>query len=254
MKILLINSSPVVSRLLTLCIRDEHSILEEVERSDMIRDSQYDVLFVDESSYKDVVLDEINTLDIGKKIFLSQNDFESSDFDIIIKKPFLPSQIMDILESDTLEREVVGTSNTQVLNEKELEKIKALLEMDEEYKEIEELLSPEILEARKIEAIKAQLIAEGLEIVEEDEIIEGLEVDKELVVSFDNLKVEEKIQKNKKKSTKNKKKKRKTFSKKELKLIKYAFDQAMAKLKPKQKKKLLKGKEIEVKIKLEDKD
>ncbi len=66
-------------------------------------------------------------------------------------------------------------SAPEVLNSDEIEKIKALLEMDDEIALTEETpWSDDEYEARKVKIIKEQLIADGLEIIEEDAIVEAL--------------------------------------------------------------------------------
>ena len=301
MNILLVNDNPVVSRLLALCTRDEHMVLEEVSGVDTIRHGSYDVVFVDEGSYEADVLNLSDILSIGKKVLLSNADVKINDFDMTIKKPFLPSQIIEILDNieeadDVLEeheeeivsifplateteeleevqaleeieevKEEMEISDAQVLDADELEKIKALLDMDDESEEVLEELSEEEIAARKVEAIKEQLIADGLEIVGEEEIVDELSAEDEVVifsseeneeVSVKKSKKNKKIKSSKKKDKKAKKKSKKSieFTEAELERIEDAVQVAMATLKRKQMKKLLKGKEIEVSIKLEDND
>ena len=285
MNILLVNNNPVVSRLLALCTREEHMILEEVTGVNTIRHERYDVVFVDEGSYEAEVLNLSDILTIGKKVLLSNTEVEINDFDITIQKPFLPSQIIEVLESmeahssadEIIEKkvpsifplsseeddaeEVLDTHNAQVLDEDEIEKIKELLDMDDELEVLETELSDEEIEARKVEAIKEQLMADGLEIVGEEEIVEALNLSDDVVVFSSEEEVASKPKKHKKKKSskakKSKKKHRKkkplSFTEEELERIEDAVEVAMATLKRKQMKKLLKGKEVEVTIKLEDK-
>jgi len=257
MNILLINNNPVVSRLFDLCTREEHRILEEVSSVKTIQHGSYDVVFVDEGVYEREIVNLSDILAIGKKVLLSNTDVDINDFDMTIKKPFLPSQIMEVLENIE-ETDEIKLSDTQVLDAKELEKIKALLNMDEEIGEHEVVLSEEEIELRKVEAIKEQLIAEGLEIVGEEEIVNELSETDEIAIFFNKDNVEKaspKRKNKKKKSRKNteKKKKKKSvdFNEEELERIEDAVQVAIAILKRKQMKKLLKGKEIEISIKLE---
>ncbi len=272
MNILLINSNPVVSRLVSLCMREDNVVFEEVESVGNVLLDRYAFVFVDDASYGDETKDILSNLIIRKKVFLSSRD-EGEDalsfFDFIIKKPFLPSQINAVLKSmderesvevtvqapsifplasedETVEdndeaiqenlgedAEVIAV--TEVLDSNEIEKIKALLEMDDEKSSQEEF--DEDYEIRKVEAIKQQLEADGLEIVNEEEYVEELSK-------------KPKYLKNKK--IKKEKKKYSEFSKKELKSIKDAMQISINKIKPKKIKKLLKGKKVKVKVKLED--
>ena len=334
MKILLINNNPLVSRMLALCTRDEEFELDEVKSVDEIGEENYDLLFVDDSSYADLIDALLEDGSIKQKVFISYSEEEANGFDQTIKKPFLPSQIIKVIESvemtetgderlekhsifplsteerseesaeepaifplpveDASEDEVLELPeepeieepgifplpvkdetqeeefelpeevDTEVLDTDEIEKIKALLEMDDDEAEEDhdpELLSEDDYEARKVEVIKEQLIAEGLEIVEEDEILDVLSTkSKEKPLDkgkkSKSKRKEKGKEKMKEKSKKEKKQKNKAvkFTKKELSSIEEAFMRVFAELKPKQMKKLLKGKEIEVKIKLEDND
>ncbi|WP_309497284.1 hypothetical protein [Sulfurovum sp.] len=305
MTILLINDNPVVSRLLSLCTRDDDMILEKVSSIDEASDTRYDVLFADEASCQGDIASLSTRLDVGKKIYLSYNDDPMAGFDETVKKPFLPSQIIEILKTvevrevedevlmeepsmdvpeieelndndevpsifplsaeeideEELSEEAEEESEEEqseeenvslaVLDRDEIERIKALLDMDEE--EAEELdLNEEAYESRKIEVIKEQLIADGLEIFEEEEIVDEISRFKEKKEKskkqLDKKQKPKKTEKKKKKKSKNKK-----LTEGELSAIEDAVEEMIKNLKPKEVKKLLKGKEIDVKIHLEDK-
>lgn len=298
MKILLINTNPVVSRLLALCARDEHMVLDEVKSVEAVQKVEYDILFVDEASYASSLSPLFEGLPIRKKVFLSFSEDSVKGFDETVKKPFLPSQIIkiiaqrsiseildDVLEEniaensatentisifplyveESIEEEALqatsllstenvvsevdlksqGVSGTKVLNMDEIVKIKELLDMGEDEIEIneEEFLEDDAYEARKIKVIKEQLIAEGLEILEEDEMVEALSASVE--------KASEKLDKKLKKIKKRHKKKT-ALGENERFDLEEALSAVIANLKPKKIKKLLNGEEIKVKIKLED--
>ena len=294
MKILLININPVVSRLLALCTRDTHLMLDEVTCVDEIQDVKYDLLFVDDGSYVDPVDAFLEEENIRKKIFISYVKDAVQGFDETIQKPFLPSQILKVIESVDMsevveeqiekhsifplapeepnveeeqeeveevlelsaetvsEEEEVESSEElplNVLDGDEIDRIKALLEMDDEESDLVEHLSEDEVHSRKVEVIKEQLISEGLEILDEDEIIDVLS-------SKTKEKKALKCKKNKLKHKKEQKKKQDLLgcSKEELFLLEMAVTKAILSLKPKKMKKFLKGKEIELKIKLEDND
>ena len=308
MKILLINANPVVSRLLALCTRDTHLLLDEVRSVDEIKDVAYDLLFVDDGSYVDKLDPLLAKGRLRKKVFISYDKDTDKGFDETIQKPFLPSQIINVIESVDMseavdeseekhsifplsseessaeksrvdeegelsifspevehenEEEVLEFSDEredeesefpedmplEVLDSSEIEKIKALLEMDDEETEPVEHLTEEEVELRKVEVIKEQLISEGVEILDELEIVDVLS-------NKTKEKKALKCKKNKLKHKKDQKKKQDTLhcSKEELSQLESAMTQALISLKPKQIKKFLKGKEIELKIKLEDND
>jgi len=282
MNILLINANPVVSRLLVLCTRDETVILDEVATVENVESNAYDIVFVDEASYGRGVADLLVTLGSTKKVFISYRSDMMRGFDITIKKPFLPSQITDIIkeregieieapideesvviESDENEEKIPSIfplstedegeddSVPTVLDSDEIEKIKTLLEMDDDLEVIEEALSDEEIEARKVALIKEQLIADGLEIVEENAIVEELSINLDGTLEKQNESKEKKSKSKKKKKKKSKSKKMK-FTEENMERIEDAVEMAMATMSKKQMKKLLKGKEIEVRVKLED--
>lgn len=262
MNILLINNNPVVSRLLMLCTRDESMILEEIRDLNEIKRDSYDIVFVDEALYEGKVQNLSGYVTTQKKVLFTNIDSSLSTFDVVIQKPFLPSQVLEVIESlndkkNQQEQEEDNAQKTQVLDDNEVEKIKELLDMNEmDYDSSDEILSDEAYESRKIKVIKEQLIAEGLEIVEEKEMLDDFDVDAHddegELSNEDNLfldKVKRKKMKNK--STKKKKKK---LAHKEEDLIVQALEIAIRTLKKKQRKQLLKGKEVEITIRLEDRN
>jgi len=314
MKILLINGNPVVSRLLVLCTRDESVMLDEVVSVDAVRGDGYDIIFVDEASYGIDVAELLTLLGRCKKVYISYDDEAMKGFDTSIKKPFLPSQILELMENldvqeDVLEKaesveedhfispsateetseekheedivegieesdmisifplsenddalEVIqedemlerGEESPSVLDENEINKIKALLDIDEEELELPfETLSDDEYETRKIEVIKEQLMADGLEIVGEEEIVKELSAtgEKRKEKKKNKSKKNKEIKKNK--TSKKKKKKEVTFTEEELESIEDAIEVAVGTMTKKQMKKLLKGKKIEVSIELE---
>ena len=293
MNILLININPVVSRLLALCTRDEHILLDEVVSADAVDNASYDIVFVDEASYINEVQALLETVKARKKVFISYAGEAIEGFDEIVKKPFLPSQIINIIESISLNDPVETEENIEVeedismvslsleseeaedgiledifplseeeeasedmlaqeedvsppevLDSDEIAKIKALLEMDDESEGNQDAisLSDDEVEARKVKVIKEQLIADGLEIVEEDEIVEELSKDA-FNAPEDTDETSSKIEKKKEETG---------LSGEELFRIEEAIMTALTQMKPKKIKKLLKGKETKIKIKLED--
>jgi len=282
-KILLINFNPVVSRLFALCTRDAHVELNEVtDISNIESGKYYDLLFVDDASYVESIKEFIENQNIAQKVFISYKPGNIPGFDLTVKKPFLPSQILKIIENFTVsgerkeeendepaiftineedtvlenkegdtvpsifplakeeeteeERGDVSSESPRILDSREIKKIKDLLEMEEnEILPIEEELPEEVLEQRKVEAITAQLMADGLEIVEEKEIVKTIQTEKK---------------------SKKKKKRKDTgpFSIEEFDAIQKMFRETLFSLKPKKIEKLLKGKTIELKLKLKDQD
>jgi hypothetical protein len=270
MNILLLNTNPVVSRLISLCIRDNNAVFEEVTDVNAVKLDRYDIVFVDDASYTDGAKDILKNFMIRKKVFLSgKNSSEDSldYFDEIIKKPFLPSQIttvlknLDEVENDTeeiaedhfifplaTEENIIGEKAkkdkieleelkaTKVLDNSEIERIKALLEDDDLELEPVEIEDDVDYEARKVEVITKHLEADGLEIVNEEEYVEKLSK---------KAKKKKAAKKKVKKKAKNKKEKIFTFEE--------ALIAAVEGMKVKKIKKLLKDADITIKINFKDK-
>ncbi len=302
MNILLINTNPVVSRLIDLCLRDEKSVLEEISDITLAEQKKYDIVFVDDLSYREEVETALENLMVKSRVYLSSDNEVANkleNFDEVIKKPFLPSQITTVIErvkqmdeifvdmldnevekldeegattpfifplsADKIENEPLEEEDTkvdveeileeesevelepsreaEVLDSKEIERIKALLNDDDN--EIDLLSVDEDYESRKVEVITEHLEADGLEIISEDEIVDILS----------NKSVEEKLSKKrmkKEKSEKNSKKKKEKKSDET-----YSFEEtliaAIEGMKLKKIKKLLKDKKVDITITLKDK-
>lgn len=101
MKILLINSNPVVSRLTALSARKEEIQVEEVQNINEVKNSKYDIVFVDSDSFNKNIENSISNITAQKKVlFYSQDDKNSKDsFDMTILKPFLPSEVSAVIRS-----------------------------------------------------------------------------------------------------------------------------------------------------------
>jgi len=277
MNILLINTNPVVSRLIALCIRDEDTVLEEVTDMSTVKLDSYDIVFVDDAAYISDVQNAVKNMLSGKKILLSGKQSivtELEDFDEVIRKPFLPSQITAVIERfpksgeaveekneenfifplsqeeriDNLlqtedegeEEDIAVSQDPEILDSHEIERIKALLKEDEDESEVLSIEEGDDYETRKVEAITEHLEADGLEIISEDKIVDILSADPE------------KKKSKKKKAKKIDKKKSKKEKKEDIYTFEEALIAAMEEMKPKKIKKLLKGAEVTLKINFKD--
>jgi len=149
MKILLINSNPVVSRLTALSARKEEIHIDEVQEINELSNNKYDIVFVDSDSWSN----ELDTA-ISKKIktqkrvlFYAQDDTNNKElFDISILKPFLPSEVSAVIrsveeytlsENDTkediieLEEEDIFNTLETSANKKEEKKEDFLISLDD---------------------------------------------------------------------------------------------------------------------------
>lgn len=242
--ILLINSNPIISRLLTLCTREENLILEESQTLSSLERTHYDIIFIDESSYTTDIQTFQSIVTSRKNILFSYENKEISAFDTVIQKPFLPFQIMEIIEHIPAlpnTRQDNDIPKTQILDASEIAKIKTLLDMETEANTpLDNTLTDTEIEAHKIQVIKEQLLSDGLEIVDEDTMIK----------SFDTPTLFKKEEKESMKKPKNKLKK---YSKKERKLLKKAIKASLLSLSKKKIHALLQGEKINLNIQIKEK-
>jgi hypothetical protein len=137
MKILLINSNPVVSRLTALSARKEEIQIDEVQEINEVNNSQYDIVFVDADSWSKEVDSAISkNIQTQKRVlFYAQDDKNNKElFDISILKPFLPSEVSAVIRS--VEENTLSAKDTkESLVEVEEESIFNVLETSKDKKE-----------------------------------------------------------------------------------------------------------------------
>jgi len=155
MKILLINSNPVVSRLTALSARKEDIQIDEIQEINELNNKQYDIVFVDADSWnKDVDTAISENIETQKKVlFYAQDDKSGQDlFDMSILKPFLPSEVSAIIRSIEAYN-VESLTSTEVEEETHFD----ILENSKNDKKDEPLNSLEmmpLLDEEKVETVK----------------------------------------------------------------------------------------------------
>ena len=289
MKILLINTNPVVSRLVSLCTEDTSIVLEEVAHVSEASDTAYDLVFVDDEAYSDEVAAFLGWVaQIGKVVYFSGRDSGEEigeKFDTVLKKPFLPSHIQEIIAQTSAGETTSNEQKEEIPQEDSASEEKVSLETEEsisifplaseeeqpkqdepaEDTREDEAAVTKVLDTKEIEQIKALLEEEEEEVIPLDPsdeeayearkiaVItqkleeEGLEIvpEEEIIASLG------KEKKKRKKRAKMKKKKRKK-SKEDVYTFEEALLAAIENMKPKKIKKLLKGAEVTIKIRFED--
>ncbi len=132
MNILVISQSSIVIELLKLIFKDESINSEHIKSVDSASSDSYDIIFVDDSIYDlDEEIEDIKDNISYKKLVLIGSSDIDNEFDIVVKKPFLPKDIEEILD-DIDEIEDSSDAGTNVLDINEIEKIKELMNMDDE--------------------------------------------------------------------------------------------------------------------------
>ncbi len=288
MNILLLNTNPVVSRLVALCMRDDTITFREVSDISDAGDTTYDIIFVDDASYNNETAAFLDTLNTGKIVFFSRRDSGEEvggSFDRVIKKPFLPSQIQAVID-EVATLQVPDTVSEEVLVDERAETVKENSEtLDDEHfifplaasaeesdEEVplmdsgEEETSPKVLDSHEIDQIKALLEESDEEIspLAQEEadyearkvevITQKLEEDGLEIVAEEEI-IEALSGETSAEAEKKEKKKRKKKKKKEKEDV-YTFEEALLaaieNMKPKQIKKLLKNAEVHISIKFKD--
>ena len=232
MHILLVNTNPVVSRLISLNTRDDATIqVDEIDGSEMIPGEWYDVVFLDEKCCDIEVMGAyLQKVSAGRKIlFSSQKENSVEGIDRVILKPFLPSEITAVLQSILQNEEMTTEKEEEPLTLGESEEVN-------EDSEKEEIL---ILDGQEIELIKQLLL---------DEELEAKEI-KEPEVEPENVIVEAQDRLGKRKKPKKKKKSKAASKTKEQKVgFEENLLEALVEMKPKKIRKLLEGAEVSIMI------
>lgn len=232
MHILLVNTNPVVSRLISLNTRDDATIhVDEISGSEMIPGERYDVVFIDEKCCDaEVTSAHLQKVRAGEKIlFSSQKANTVEGIDRVIMKPFLPSEITAVLQSILQNKEIaIGEEEEPLVTSKSEEVNKD--------SEKEEIL---ILDSQELEKIKQLLLDEELEVAENEEF----EAESEGVIAEEPHKPE-------KKEKPKKKKKNKKISKTKEKRVRFEENllEALVEMKPQKIRKLLEGAEVSITI------
>lgn len=131
MKIALINKNPVVSKLIELSIKDAAHTLKETNDINVINED-HDLFIIDDGCYNP----DMAQLLMNKNVILLTN--VKTFFDELktlrtLSKPFLPTQLSSMINSDsqieTISKEsTINPLNNKILNFDDIEQIKELLE------------------------------------------------------------------------------------------------------------------------------
>ncbi|OHE09686.1 MAG: hypothetical protein A2513_10215 [Sulfurimonas sp. RIFOXYD12_FULL_33_39] len=101
MKILLLNNNPVVNKLVTLSAQKTSNDLTAVESLDAVESKNYDLLIIDDALYDEGVMQELkDKTGFNKSLYICSKDAKVVDsFTKIIKKPFLPTDLVELFIS-----------------------------------------------------------------------------------------------------------------------------------------------------------
>ena len=101
MNILLLNDNPVVTKLVTLSAQKTGSEILIASNMEEIQDGSYDLLIVDEALYTHELMDELKSkISYKQALYMLSRGASSVDgFDNEVKKPFLPTDLVELLSS-----------------------------------------------------------------------------------------------------------------------------------------------------------
>ena len=109
MRMLLVNDNPVVAKLTGLSAQKAGVEVNEVYDVEEIEgNGNVDIVFIDNAKLNELPVDELKDVVKAKKyglIYADENQ-KSPDFDFYLKKPFLPTEMVDLLS--TIKDELVN--------------------------------------------------------------------------------------------------------------------------------------------------
>jgi len=182
MKILLINSNPVVSRLTALSARKENIKLDEIKNISELKESDYNIVFVDIESFDSETANFLKNSNISKRVCFYTQDDKNIDkvFNFEILKPFLPSEVSAIIRDTKIEME----------QEESLDLDIGTSEQKEEYLDLSELISTKKDDLEPLNLIEKDIIKDEKET--EEKLLDELTVAKEQIdeIKKENLDLE----------------------------------------------------------------
>jgi uncharacterized membrane protein len=111
MRMLLINQNPIVSKLVALSAQKAGLEIDEEVSLDALEGSGFDVVFVDDAKAEGMDPDAIKARTGARKVCLiyAGDDESAEAFECRIKKPFLPTELVDVLTELAAELEMPET-------------------------------------------------------------------------------------------------------------------------------------------------
>ncbi|HHD80411.1 MAG TPA: hypothetical protein ENK99_02195 [Campylobacterales bacterium] len=203
MKILLINSNPVVSRLTALSARKESVELDEINHISELKNNNYNIVFVDIDSFNEETAKFLKNSNIKKRVCFYTQDNRDRDkiFNFEILKPFLPSEVSAIIrdakiemeQEDSFDLDNTEESKDDYLNldelistkKDDLEPLNLIEEIDTKEETKDKLLDELNIEKEQIDEIKKENLDLKLDTItpvkkEEPKQEEKIELNKEV--------------------------------------------------------------------------
>ncbi|MEA3523672.1 MAG: hypothetical protein U9R50_11960, partial [Campylobacterota bacterium] len=140
MRVLLFNDNPVVTKLVTLSAQKTGDELEVCSELETLKSNEYDLLIVDDALYNDDNATVLATsITVRQKLFMANRGTkEPEDFEHIINKPFLPTDLVELFASISASLEA---SNIEEIDDEP----DMIISMEDESLDIEDDLESELL-------------------------------------------------------------------------------------------------------------
>ncbi len=189
MKILLLNDNPVVNKLVTLSAQKTSDELDVVDSIDSIQSGEYDLLVVDDTMYNDDMFSKIKSkIMFSSSLYICSRDAAPVEaFSSTLKKPFLPTDLVELFLMFAKKAESVDTAEENISAD-----IDELEEFHSEEAD-EELVLDEDLDLsldEELEDLDDDLLLEDDELMLEDD---DLILDEELVLEDDDLNLDDEL-------------------------------------------------------------
>ncbi|NPA59614.1 MAG: DNA topoisomerase IV, partial [Epsilonproteobacteria bacterium] len=119
MKILLLNDNPVVTKLVTLSAQKTSDELDIVESIEELESKTYDLFAIDDNLYTKEIMDEVKSKTKYKSsLYICSRDAENTDeFEHVLKKPFLPTDLVELLATIGNEMDTLNLDETEIESE-----------------------------------------------------------------------------------------------------------------------------------------
>jgi len=174
-KILLLNDNPVVTKLVTLSaqktddtVTTTHSVAEAPEGS-------YDLLVIDDAQYSEERYAELKKkIKFKKSLFICSRENEKmGHFSATIKKPFLPTDLVELFTNlknnlDVVEEDEAGEELFDGLDLEGLDNLDDIEDMDDDLMLDDEAIGENVLDNEEAQKVKALLDETEDEIGDED--------------------------------------------------------------------------------------
>lgn len=134
MNILLFNNNPVVNKLVTLSAQKTSNTVDTAQNIDDIESKKYDILIIDDALYSPEIMEEISSkIEYKKSLYICSKDAKATEeFTKILKKPFLPTDLVELLISLSKETKEASAPQFDLLDDTNvLEKSDNLDEMED---------------------------------------------------------------------------------------------------------------------------